>query len=151
MHLWWKNQFRIKISRRGDNASFSPSRRKVVVIVVYRDDNTARSNEALRDALFPRHFAASHTYIHIYSAGIYFIYRNGTLQAVRDTLLSQHTVCFGETRELEIKIGGRLTRDERRNITPSLGTGGVSLGAIQCTTLRQIPAFQIVPFSFIHI
>jgi len=62
-------------------------------------------------------------------------------------------VCFGETRGLEIKMGEGPGANARRRdgITPSRGTRGVSLGAIQCTTLRRIPAFQIVPFSFIHI
>lgn len=46
--------------------------------------------------------------------------------------------------------GGRSARNDNRTI-PFCRTRGVSLDAIQCATLRQIPAFQIVPFSFIHI
>lgn len=43
-------------------------------------------------------------------------------------------------------------RRERERERPSRETRGVSLGAIQCTTLPpDLPAFQIVPFSFIHI
>lgn len=46
--------------------------------------------------------------------------------------------------------GKRGTNGERER--PSRETRGVSLGAIQCTTLPpDLPAFQIVPFSFIHI
>lgn len=111
-------------------------------------------NEAGDGTLFPRHFVPSLcVYIRF---GIYFIYHSRlslrglslSLSLSLDTLIQQYV--GDEERRSWTRRKKRNERGERER--PSRETRGVSLGAIQCTTLPpDLPAFQIVPFSFIHI
>ena len=93
---------------------------------------------------FPRHFVASCVF------GLEFILfiTAASPRAPRRAIFFRYActaVAGNKERERRCAV------NEKEENSSSRETRGVSLGAIQCTTLRQIPAFQIVPFSFIHI